>query len=38
MQRKFIWFGGLHMTGTADFVQTVVVEFVEKYCIEIKNK
>ena len=26
------------MTGTADFVQTVVVEFVEKYCIKIKNK
>ena len=30
--------GGLHTTGTADFVQTVVVEFVEKYCIEMKNK
>ena len=26
------------MTGTADFVQTVILEFVEKYCIEIKNK
>ena len=26
------------MTGTADFVQTVVVEFVERYCIGIKNK
>ena len=26
------------MTGPADFVQTVIFEFVEKYCIEIKNK
>ena len=29
---------GFHTTGTADFVQTVVVEFMETYCIEIKTK
>jgi len=28
---------GFYMTGSADFVQGVVVEFLEKHCIEIKN-
>ena len=29
---------GYYMTGTADFVQQIVVEFMEEYCIEIKDK
>jgi len=29
---------GFCMTGTADFAQQVVVEFMEEYCIEIKKK
>ena len=29
---------GFCMTGTADFAQQVVVEFMEEYCIEIKEK
>ena len=29
---------GFCLTGCADFVQRVVVEFMEEYCIELKNK
>ena len=29
---------GFYKTGTADFVQQVVVDFMEEYCIEIKKK
>ena len=29
---------GFHTTGTADFVQTVVVEFMEKFCTKLQNK
>ena len=27
---------GFYMTGTADFVQQIVVDFMEEYCIKIK--
>ena len=29
---------GFYITGSADFVQGVVVQFMEEYCIEIKAK
>ena len=35
--KLYYYYKGFYMTGTADFVQQVVVEFMEEYCIEIKN-
>ena len=35
--KLYHYYKGFYMTGTADFVQQVVVEFMEEYFIEIKN-
>ena len=35
--KLYYYYKGFYMTGTADFIQQVVVEFMEEYCIEIKN-
>ena len=38
LKKLYYRYKGFYMTGTADFEQQVVVQFMEENCIEIKEK